>query len=252
MPPILGFERVNEKKQRPNIYINFVKPLPGPDHDTAHDFLSRVAAICHPIMKENGIRVQAIEEFPPNREFLGRNFNAGECIQLVLKSRGGRWLPLRFVQSVMMHELAHNAQMNHSRGFWKVRNQYCEELDELWKRGYRGEGLWGRGVTLYDGQLTSVQDVFTSSFVVNDLCGGSYRGVGGRKRRPGNKAQLTHAEREQRRIKKKFGDGGVSVGDDSRARTLLENGKKVKGKPRVAGSNRGRELRAAAALARYI
>jgi len=38
-------------------------------------------------------------------EFVGRNFNAGEVIQLVLKARGsGHWLPFNYVQMVMMHE----------------------------------------------------------------------------------------------------------------------------------------------------
>ena len=36
---------------------------------------------------------------------LGRNFNAGEVIQLVLRSPStGQWLPFKFVQMVMMRE----------------------------------------------------------------------------------------------------------------------------------------------------
>lgn len=61
----------------------------------------------------------------------------------------------------------------------------------------------------------------------------------------------TYAERQQRRIKKKFGVNGHALGDDVETRVKLENGKQPKGKPRVAGSARGRELRAAAALARF-
>lgn len=194
----------------------------------------------------------SLEEFPPNREFLGRNFNNGECIQLVLKSHNGRWLPFRSVQKVFMHELAHCKQMNHSRNFWKVRNQYCEELQELWTRGYLGEGLWGRGRNLYDGQLAESEFATIQGGMVRDVCGGTYRGVGRkRKRGAADKPQLSYAERKERRIKKKFGDGGVALGEDETVKTVLEKGKKVKGKPRVAGSNRGRELRAAAALARF-
>jgi DNA-dependent metalloprotease WSS1 len=56
-------------------------------------------------MKEHYISVMSLEEFPPNRQFVGRNFNAGEVIQLVLKSPStGRWLPFNYVQMVMMHE----------------------------------------------------------------------------------------------------------------------------------------------------
>ncbi len=48
--------------------------------------------------------VMSLEEYEPNPEFVGRNFNAGEVIQLVLKARSGHWLPFNYVQMVMMHE----------------------------------------------------------------------------------------------------------------------------------------------------
>lgn len=53
-------------------------------------------------MKSNMILVQALEEFPNNSEFVGRNFNAGEVIQLVLRDRNGRWLPQKMVEMVMV------------------------------------------------------------------------------------------------------------------------------------------------------
>lgn len=62
---------------------------------------------------------------------------------------------------------------------------------------------------------------------------------------------LSYTERKQRRIAKKFGINGMKLGDDEEVRVKLEDGKRPKGKPRVAGSMRGRELRAAAALARF-
>ena len=58
-------------------------------------------------MKKHRLAIMSLEEYEYNTEFLGRNFNGGEVIQLVLKSRTGNWLPVRFVQMVMMHELAH-------------------------------------------------------------------------------------------------------------------------------------------------
>jgi DNA-dependent metalloprotease WSS1 len=55
-------------------------------------------------MKEHSLSIMTLEEHEPNREFVGRNFNGGEIIQLVLKNRSGRWLPFNTVQLVMMHE----------------------------------------------------------------------------------------------------------------------------------------------------
>ena len=75
-------------------------------------------------MRENHLYVMALEEYEPNREFVGRNFNAGEVVQLVLKSlHTGRWLPFEYVQMVMMHEsdttqsaLAHAHSLTRSPG----------------------------------------------------------------------------------------------------------------------------------------
>jgi hypothetical protein len=87
------------------------------------------------------------------------------------------------------------------------------------------------------------------------LCGGTFRSSGGRKRRRKEDVpKVTYAERQQRRIAKKFGVNGVALGDDEDIRAKLESGQKggkPAVKPRVAGSKRGRELRAAAALARF-
>ncbi|KAL0259891.1 hypothetical protein SLS55_005632 [Diplodia seriata] len=249
----LGFERLNERASRPNALINFIKPLPGSGAATAERILNRVAARCYPIMKANHIAVMALEEYAPNPEFVGRNFNAGEVIQLVLKSRDGRWLSVKQVEMVMMHELAHCKQMNHSRFFWGVRDAYAAELRGLWAKGYTGEGLWGRGRELEGGGVVN-EDELVDIVDVESLCGGTYRSRGRKRGRGGKeKPQLSYAERRQRRILKKFGAGGTALGADDTVKSELEDGKKTKGKgkPRVANSARGRELRAAAALARF-
>jgi hypothetical protein len=246
----LGFERLNERTQRPNALINFIRTIPGPSSITAENILNRVAAVCYPFMKANMILVQALEEFPYNTEFVGRNFNAGEVIQLVLRDRNGRWLPQRMVEMVMVHELAHCKQMNHSKAFWKVRDEYAVDLRALWAKGYTGEGMWGRGRGLDTGALQMNEaDV---ADIPEHLCGGTY-GRRSRKRKRGGKDKptLSYAERKQRRILKKFGANGQALGADDDTKVKLEGGVPKKGKPRVAGSARGRELRAAAALARF-
>ncbi|GAB7357289.1 hypothetical protein MBLNU459_g8258t1 [Dothideomycetes sp. NU459] len=256
MNKVLGFERINERTKRPNSLINFIKPLEGQDKELAQDFLERVAAICYPIMKANHIVVMSLEEYPPNMEFVGRNFNAGEVIQLVLKSPGTKqWLPFKHVQMVMMHELAHCKQMNHSKFFWQVRNSYADELKALWSKSYTGEGLWGRGQTLLSGRYTT-EHMPDAASEPRSLCGGTYRRQGKKRKRGerSDKAKVSYAERQQRRIAKKFGVAGlngVTLGDDEHTRNQLERNKYNPTKPRVAKSKRGRELRAAAALARF-
>lgn len=200
-------------------------------------------------MKEHHLSVTTLEEYEPNREFVGRNFNGGEIIQLVLKARSGHWLPFNYVQMVMMHELAHCIQMNHSRAFWKVRNLYAEQMRTLWGRAYTGEGMWGRGALLGTGEFEH-NTVAEGEDLPEHLCGGTYRS---RRRKRGRKsgADLSYQEKKQRRIEKKFGKNGVTLGADDDVKARLEKGKRTQAAPRVAGSNRGRELRAAAALARF-
>jgi hypothetical protein len=255
----LGITRLNERTQRPNPLINFIK---GPDA-TSLDFLNRIAAQCYPIMKQNHISVMSLEEFPPNNEFLGRNFNAGEVIQLVLKDKQGRWLGFKFVQMVMMHELAHCKQMNHSKFFWQVRNGFAGEMEGLWVKKYVGEGMWGRGKDLVTGSFVQERELAQGD-VPEHLCGGTYRRKSKKRKRGGQpqsgqqgdeKPKLTYAERQQKRIAKKFGvhGEGAALGDDELLRGAYESasGKRHAGKPRVANSKRGRELRAQAALARF-
>jgi hypothetical protein len=184
----------------------------------------------------------------PNRG-AGRNFNNGEVIQLVLKSPAtGRWLPFKFVQMVMMHELAHNKQMNHSAAFHKVRIEFTEEMKVLWEKGYTGDGLWGNGKSLGSGDFPHA-DIGHEELLPEHLCGGMFKSKSGRKRKL--KPKITYKERQERRIKKKFGTGGEALGADDIVKVKLEKGKRQTGKPRVASSARGRELRAAAALARF-
>ncbi|KAL8850758.1 MAG: hypothetical protein Q9221_004326 [Calogaya cf. arnoldii] len=248
----IGIQRLNAHQSHPNDRIIFIKPLPGPTAAFAEDFLSRIAAICKPIMAAAHLSVMTLEEYEPNPEFVGRNFNAGEIIQLVLKApQTGHWLSFRSVQMVMMHELAHCLQMNHGREFWKVRNQFAGELRELWGKGYTGDGFWGRGKTLLSERYEH-QGSWEEEVTPERLCGGTFRTRRGRKRKRGVKSEeLSYAERQQRRIEKKFGRNGQQLGGEEETRVKFENGKKPKGKPRVAGSARGRELRAAAAIARF-
>ncbi|KAG9793291.1 hypothetical protein KCU88_g494, partial [Aureobasidium melanogenum] len=77
----------HQKSTHPNDRIVFIKPLPRPSsdrtsYDLADTFLRAIAAQCLPIMKNHFLSITTLEEHEPNREFIGRNFNNGEVIQL--------------------------------------------------------------------------------------------------------------------------------------------------------------------------
>ena len=252
----------HQKSSHPNDRIVFIKPLERPPSDQssygiADTFLRAIAAQCLPLMKSHYLSVTTLEEHEPNPEFIGRNFNNGEIIQLVLTTKDGRWVPFNAVQMVMMHELAHNTHMNHGRDFWKTRNLYAEEMKALWAKNYTGEGFWGGGRTFNDmGSAIGNNTLRSGELETLPLCGGTFRSRN-RKRRcrkgPADQPELTWKEKRDRRIEKKFGKNGVALGEDEDKRLTLEINRKgpIGGKPRVAQSARGRELRAAAALARF-
>lgn len=52
--------------------VRFITPLKGPGEEIARDILTRIAAKVVPIMKKHGMDVMSLEEFEPNREFVGR------------------------------------------------------------------------------------------------------------------------------------------------------------------------------------
>ena len=139
--------------------------------------------------------------------------------------------------------------MNHSKAFWAVRNSYARDMEGLWREKYTGEGLWGRGRELSSGRFRRAT-IQADDVLPEHICGGTYR-TNRRSRKRKAKDTLTWKERKQRRILKKFGANGVALGSNEETKVKLEQGKKPKGKPRIAQSQRGRELRAAAALARF-
>jgi len=152
----------------------------------------------------------------------------------------------------MVHELAHNKHMNHSKAFHALRMRFQKQLEGLWAKGYTGEGFWSTGRTLLSGSYTHDKPL-SQEYMPVHICGGTYResSTKGKPKAP-PKPKQTYRERERKRIIRKFGAlEGKAVGGDESKRKELEGGKVVKSKPRVAASQRSRELRAAAALKRF-
>jgi len=61
-------------------WCRFITALKGPEEELARDFLSRIAAKVVPIMKKHGMDVMSLEEFEPNREFVGRYSLSVVCL----------------------------------------------------------------------------------------------------------------------------------------------------------------------------
>lgn len=120
-------------------------------------------------------------------------------------------------------------------------------------KNYTGEGFWSIGRALNSNQPFLHSRPLSENELPQSLCGGTYRA---RRRQPNApKRKITYAERQQRQKERKFGLGdGERLGGDDTERVRLESGggkapAKAKA-PKIAGSRRSRELRAAAALKR--
>jgi hypothetical protein len=124
-----------------------------------------------------------------------------------------------------------------------VRNGFARILDRLHARNYTGEGFWSAGRSLLSEAYTQDRPLAESD-MPKHICGGTYRSHTHRRTRGPSTKKLSYAEQKKRRIERKFGVAGEGK---SLAAEHESNGKPT---PRVAQSKRGRELRAAAALAR--
>lgn len=202
--PPLQHLRLNDPDTARNPYINFTSSLQTyANHEEALHLLQALAAIYKPVMKTHGLHVNHLQEFEPNNEFAGRNWNAGENIEMVLRRRNdhSRFLPFGLICAVFAHELAHNVHMNHvPRLHGALTRQLTTEWKDLQKRGYYGDGFWSGGQRLGDEswRVGDAAGASASNLFPDTLCGGARRrrAAGNRKRRrrrqqPGNEATTT-------------------------------------------------------------
>ncbi|GAA5827946.1 hypothetical protein JCM5353_007753 [Sporobolomyces roseus] len=204
----LGHERINAREQDPNDHITFIRALEGyPDHDQALHLLKCLAAQFKPIMKEWGFGVNSLVEYEPNPEFAGRNWNAGEIIEIVLRRRDGSFLPWNFILMVMCHEQAHIKEMNHSWAFQKVNKQIRQALSVLRQQGYTGDGFYSRGRSLnpnYEGNVDALGMHDGPTYT----CGGALKKRRKRRRLPTNGEETNAGPRRERGSAVKLGTTG--------------------------------------------
>ncbi|PLW58790.1 hypothetical protein PCANC_00335 [Puccinia coronata f. sp. avenae] len=134
-----------------------------------------IAAQVVPLMKSHGMGLNSFNEYEWNSEFAGRNWNGGEIIELVLRKKDGRFLPMGYLLTVMAHELAHIHHMNHGPKFQKLNLQLRKEIQQLQQKGYYGPGFWSSGQRLRDSAVLHGDANLTASELPEYTCGGSQR-----------------------------------------------------------------------------
>ncbi|KAF9648831.1 WLM-domain-containing protein [Thelephora ganbajun] len=249
--------RLNEKEISPNTYINFITALPtsGDERERARQLLRALAAQVKPVMKAHGFTINSFEEYEWNTVFAGRNWNAGETIELVLRRADGSFLPASYLLNTLCHELAHIRHMNHGSKFQRLWSKLRSEVLALQQRGYYGDGYWSSGQRLSDSTPSQGYSTLDDRSVPEYLCGGAQRQARPRtlKRRrqradhashasPSNHTGAQTAKRRKpgSRITKDFGGDGKTLNDGT------PDGPGT-GFRKRAQSNRAREERALAA-----
>ncbi|KAI8447878.1 WLM domain-containing protein [Phakopsora pachyrhizi] len=124
-------------------------------------------------MKDHGMGLNTFTEYQWNPVFAGRNWNGGETIELVLRRKDGRFLPMGYLISVMAHELAHIHHMNHGTQFQRLNRQIRHEINLLQQRGYFGPGFWSSGKRLNDSATLIGDGSLVASELPEYTCGGS-------------------------------------------------------------------------------
>ncbi|EEB05396.1 WLM domain-containing protein [Schizosaccharomyces japonicus yFS275] len=249
--------RLNDD-DHPNEFISFISSLKRDTEELAREYLKRIAAMAYPIMKKNGLGLTSLDEAAYNAKFWGRNWNKGECVELVLQDARGHWLPFEFVMDVFLHELCHVWRSPHDAVFHKHLAALRQELVVLLSKGYKGEKkymTWDRfplasvvgSMAPMHGGPTSLQQRSHLSQI--ELCGGS---LSRRRRRskaaatPSTKGRKsTSSSTRQQRVRKPKPKGEKLGRDLGLRASLLQSTAKPQ-----AQSSRGREARVAAALLR--
>ncbi|KAF8604271.1 WLM-domain-containing protein [Ceratobasidium sp. AG-I] len=173
--------RLNAKTTSPNPYFNFITALPSflnapglPSQQNAKELLDALAAQVRPICKKHGFNVNSFEEYEHNSVFLGRNWNAGETIEIVLRHSDGTFHNIQQLIQVVCHELAHIKHMNHLAGFQQLNAQLCREVAALRAKDYYGDGMYSSGLRLSDSAEVAGRGLGATIFDLPEyMCGGA-------------------------------------------------------------------------------
>ncbi|KAH8930075.1 WLM-domain-containing protein [Atractiella rhizophila] len=203
-----GFERINEREANPNKHFAFISEQKGwPNAEEARKILRALVALFNPVMKEHGLWVTSLDEHEWNPQWAGKNWNAGEKIELVIRRPNGVFLPPQMLVFVMCHELAHCKQMNHGPDFQALNAQIRQQVRDLQARGYTGDGLWSQGHVLGTGTVDG-QGILLGEMPAN-ICGSKARV----RKAKGKGKELRSTKKRRRKDPRAFKSEGSKMGD---------------------------------------
>ncbi|KAG9017194.1 hypothetical protein FRB90_001413 [Tulasnella sp. 427] len=146
-----------------------------PSAEDAKELLRALAAQVKPLMKEYGFAINSLDEYEYNRVFLGRNWNNGETVELVLRRADGTFFGTDMLLDTFCHELAHSKYMDHSRPFHKLWAELRSKVIALQQKGYYGDGFWSSGQRLQDSSLARGDGVGGLADILPEyICGGAH------------------------------------------------------------------------------
>lgn len=248
------YVRLNQTEPNPNHHINFITALPTnpEDQEEARQLLRALAAQVRPVMKAHGFAINSLEEYEYNQVFAGRNWNAGETIELVLRRPGGSFYPPYWLMSILCHELAHIKHMNHGPAFQALWIRLKAQVRQLQDRGYYGDGYWSSGTRLSDSARIA-GDGIQEGDLPEYMCGGAQsrtrpKATRRRRRTQGKRRETVpslHTGR-QTAIKRKAGARVTSKYAFAGLGTMLSSDGHGKSFGKQAASKRAREERALA------
>ncbi|KAI0755885.1 WLM domain-containing protein [Irpex lacteus] len=238
----MSYVRLNEREANPNPYINFITALPGrdgADEEAARQLLRALAAQVKPIMKAHGLAVNTLDVYQYNKVFLGRNWENGSVVEIVLRGANGCFQPISWLLGTLCHEVTHEPWSWLSNLY----AQLCKEVRDLQRKGYHGDGLWSSGQRLADFALLGGPGLAKAE-LPEYLCGGAQsrkRPSTQRHRRPRTEGPSDHTGRQTAK-KRKAGSRVTAKGTfKGNSRALNEDVEEEAAKRLVLGSGNGLE-----------
>ncbi|KAG8892400.1 hypothetical protein FRC01_014187, partial [Tulasnella sp. 417] len=238
-------------------------------------------------MKEYGFAVNSLEEYECNRVFLGkapfdrvrlmgRNWNNGETIELVLRRADGTFLGTDMILDTFCHELAHIKYMHHLQPFQKLWAELRSKVIALQKKGYFGDGalptssaqddpkanaldsgFWSSGQRLQDASRAQGDGVGGLAEVLPEyICGGAHNQKRAgymrsrRARRPRKEvvpslntgAQTAKKRKPGSRLTKELPGQGAKLSDDGGSRGKQAQSKRAREERALAAERRLKAL----------